>query len=147
MLTRRYRVAVQGLENLPSQGGVLLLGNHISWVDWAMVQIASPRPVRFVMLKTVYQRWYLRWFFKALGCIPIERGKGAEQALADVAEQLNDGEVVCLFPEGAISRTGQLGNSAAATSAPVKGRIQTSKLCLSICAACGAASSPARPAS
>ncbi|SER88003.1 acyl-[acyl-carrier-protein]-phospholipid O-acyltransferase / long-chain-fatty-acid--[acyl-carrier-protein] ligase [Vreelandella subterranea] len=109
LLTRRYRVDVQGLQNLPAQGGVLLLGNHISWVDWAMVQIASPRPVRFVMLRSVYQRWYLNWFFKALGCIPIERGSGAEKALADVAEQLNAGEVVCLFPEGAISRTGQLG--------------------------------------
>nr|WP_289134289.1 acyl-[ACP]--phospholipid O-acyltransferase [uncultured Halomonas sp.] len=109
LLTRRYRVDVHGLENLPAQGGVLLLGNHISWVDWAMVQIASPRPVRFVMLKNIYQRWYLRWFFKALGCIPIERGAGAENALAAVAEQLNAGEVVCLFPEGAISRNGQLG--------------------------------------
>ncbi|MEC4766479.1 acyl-[ACP]--phospholipid O-acyltransferase [Halomonas sp. CUBES01] len=109
LLTRRYRVDVQGLQNLPAQGGVLLLGNHISWVDWAMVQIASPRPVRFVMLRSVYQRWYLNWFFKALGCIPIERGSGAVKALADVAEQLNAGEVVCLFPEGAISRTGQLG--------------------------------------
>lgn len=109
LLTRRYRVDVHGLQNLPAQGGVLLLGNHISWVDWAMVQIASPRPVRFVMLRSVYQRWYLRWFFKALGCIPIERGEGAEKALAEVAAQLNAGEVVCLFPEGAISRTGQLG--------------------------------------
>ncbi|MCA1772043.1 MAG: MFS transporter, partial [Halomonas sp.] len=109
LLTRRYRVDVHGLKNLPTQGGVLLLGNHISWVDWAMVQIASPRAVRFVMLRSVYQRWYLRWFLKSLGCIPIERGSGAEQALADVAEQLNAGEVVCLFPEGAISRTGQLG--------------------------------------
>ncbi|BBI59948.1 hypothetical protein HSBAA_12540 [Vreelandella sulfidaeris] len=42
LLTRRYRVDVHGLQNLPAQGGVLLLGNHISWVDWAMVQIASP---------------------------------------------------------------------------------------------------------
>ncbi|RUR39307.1 acyl-[ACP]--phospholipid O-acyltransferase [Vreelandella populi] len=109
LLTRHYRVDVHGLENLPSQGGVLLLGNHISWVDWAMVQIASPRPVRFVMLRSVYERWYLRGFFKALGCIPIERGSNARQALETVAEQLNAGEVVCLFPEGAISRTGQLG--------------------------------------
>ncbi|WP_249979179.1 acyl-[ACP]--phospholipid O-acyltransferase [Vreelandella olivaria] len=109
LLTRRYRVDVHGLENLPAQGGVLLLGNHISWVDWAMVQIASPRPVRFVMLKSIYQRWYLRWFLNALGCIPIERGAGADHALATVAEQLNAGEVVCLFPEGAISRNGQLG--------------------------------------
>ena len=109
LLTRRYRVEVHGLENLPAQGGVLLLGNHISWIDWAMVQIASPRPVRFVMLRSIYQRWYLRWFFKALGCIPIERGEQADIALAKVANMLNAGEVVCLFPEGAISYNGQLG--------------------------------------
>lgn len=109
LLTRRYRVDVHGLENLPSQRGVLLLGNHISWIDWAMVQIASPRPVRFVMLKNIYQRWYLRWFFKALGCIPIERGAAADNALSAIAELLNNGEVVCLFPEGAISHNGQLG--------------------------------------
>ncbi|WP_447555474.1 MFS transporter [Vreelandella sp. EE22] len=109
LLTRHYRVAVQGLENMPSQGGVLLLGNHISWVDWAMVQIACPRPVRFVMLKSVYERWYLRGFLKALGCIPIERGENANKSLEIVADKLNAGEVVCLFPEGAISRTGQLG--------------------------------------
>ncbi|MCB8887889.1 acyl-[ACP]--phospholipid O-acyltransferase [Vreelandella malpeensis] len=109
LLTRHYRVAVHGLENMPAQGGVLLLGNHISFVDWAMVQIASPRPVRFVMLKSVFDRWYLRGFLKALGCIPIERGESAAASLEAVAEQLNAGEVVCLFPEGAISRTGQLG--------------------------------------
>jgi acyl-[acyl-carrier-protein]-phospholipid O-acyltransferase/long-chain-fatty-acid--[acyl-carrier-protein] ligase len=108
-LTRHYRVDVHGLENLPAQGGVLLLGNHISWIDWAMVQIASPRPVRFVMLKSIYELWYLRWFFKALGCIPIQQGGGAGQALDEVAKLLDAGEVVCLFPEGAISRTGHLG--------------------------------------
>ncbi|WP_110666353.1 acyl-[ACP]--phospholipid O-acyltransferase [Salinicola halophilus] len=109
LLTRHYRVSVQGLENLPAQGGVLLLGNHISWIDWAIVQIASPRPIRFVLLKSVYERRYLKGMLKALGCIPIERGAGAERALDTVAECLNAGEVVCLFPEGAISRTGQLG--------------------------------------
>lgn len=109
MLKQRYRVDVHGLQNLPAQGGVLLLGNHISWVDWAMVQIASPRPVRFVMLKSIYDRWYLKWLLKPLGCIPIQQGAGAAQSLETVAQLLNAGEVVCLFPEGAISRTGQLG--------------------------------------
>lgn len=109
LMTRRYRVAVHGLENLPAQGGVLLLGNHISWIDWAMVQIACPRPVRFVMLKSIYDRWYLRGLLKALGCIPIQASGGAGGSLDRVAELLDAGEVVCLFPEGAISRTGQLG--------------------------------------
>ncbi len=144
LLTRRYRVDVHGLENLPAQGGVLLLGNHISWVDWAMVQIASPRPVRFVMLKNIYQRWYLRWFFKALGCIPIERGAGAENALAAVAEQLNAGEVVCLFPEGAISRNGQLGELRRGYERACKHAHPEYASCRFTCAACGAANSPAR---
>ncbi len=48
-----YRIDVLGFDNLPSQGGVLMLGNHISWLDWAMVQIACPRPVRFVMHRAI----------------------------------------------------------------------------------------------
>lgn len=109
IMTRRYRVHVQGLKNIPEQGGVLLLGNHISWVDWAIIQIASPRPVRFVMLKAIYQRWYLRWLFDLFGVIPIEQGASSRKSLNTVADCLNNGEVVCLFPEGAISRTGHLG--------------------------------------
>ncbi len=109
LMTRRYKVSVQGLDNLPSQDGVLLLGNHISWIDWAIVQIASPRPVRFVMLESIYKRWYANWFFKLFGTIPIKAGPSSKQSLDQVAELLRNGEVVCLFPEGAISRNGHLG--------------------------------------
>ena len=109
IMTRRYKVDVQGIKNIPSSGGVLFLGNHISWIDWAIVQIASPRPIRFVMLKSIYERWYLKGFFKLLGCIPIESGASSKKSLEIVAELLDKGEVVCLFPEGAISRNGHLG--------------------------------------
>ena len=109
LLRQRYRVTVHGLEHLPAHGGVLLLGNHISWIDWAMVQIASPRPVRFVMLDKIYNRPLLKPFLKAMGCIPIQQGSGAGGSLDTLAALLSAGEVVCLFPEGAISRTGQLG--------------------------------------
>ncbi len=108
VMSARYRVRVEGMQNLPSTGGVLLLGNHISWLDWAIVQIACPRPVRFVMIRNIYERWYLNWFFKMFGCIPIESGIGSKKALENVTQLLNDGEVVCLFPEGTISRNGQL---------------------------------------
>ncbi|MES9905394.1 MAG: acyl-[ACP]--phospholipid O-acyltransferase [Sedimenticola sp.] len=103
-----YRIQVLGFENLPGQGGVLMLGNHISWLDWAMIQIACPRPVRFVMHNAIYQRWYLRWFLDFFGVIPIAGGQSRE-ALQQINELLKAGEVVCLFPEGAISRSGQLG--------------------------------------
>lgn len=107
--SRRYKVLVQGMKNIPSKGGVLMLGNHVSWIDWAILQLASPRPVRFVMLRSIYDRWYLKWFLDLFGCIPIESGAQSRKALDAVAESLNKGDVVCLFPEGAISRTGHLG--------------------------------------
>ncbi len=109
LLSKRYRVQVQGMKNIPNRGGILLLGNHITWIDWAIIQIASPRPVHFVMHKRIYEVWYLTWFFKLFGCIPIERGASSQASLDAVAELLNAGKVVCLFPEGALSRTGHLG--------------------------------------
>lgn len=108
IISRRYSVDVQGIKNIPAQGGVLMLGNHISWIDWAMVQIASPRPIRFVMLKSIYDRWYLTGFLKLVGCIPISTGASSKQSLKHIAQLLDEGEVVCLFPEGAISRNGHL---------------------------------------
>ena len=97
-----------GLDHLPGTGAVLLLGNHISWLDWAMIQIACPRPVRFVMDRGIYQRWYLHRFLDLFGVIPIAPGQ-SRSALRRINERLRAGEVVCLFPEGAISRNGQLG--------------------------------------
>ncbi len=104
----RYRIRVEGFENLPGHGGVLMLGNHISWLDWAMIQIACPRPVHFVMHRAYYERWYLKWFLDIFGVIPIACGQSKE-ALAHINQLLKEGEVVCMFPEGAISRNGQLG--------------------------------------
>ncbi|NOQ81141.1 MAG: MFS transporter [Methylophaga sp.] len=108
VFSSKYRINVQGFDNMPSQGGVLMLGNHISWLDWAMVQIASPRPVRFVMENKYYQRWYLTWFLDLFGVIPISSA-GSKGALEAINTRLKQGDVICLFPEGAISRNGQLG--------------------------------------
>ncbi|RVU30554.1 MFS transporter [Neptunomonas marina] len=110
LMRQRYRLTVQGFHNLKPEGeGMLLLGNHISWLDWAMIQMACPRPIRFVMERSIYERWYLRWFLDLFGVIPISKGKGSRTSLEQVQALLKAGEVVCLFPEGAISYTGQLG--------------------------------------
>lgn len=108
ILKRRYRVEVIGFDNIPQSGATLLLGNHISWIDWALVQIACPRPIRFVMLKRIYETWYLKPFFKAFGVVPIAAGQ-SEESLKTINALLKRGECVCLFPEGAISRNGHLG--------------------------------------
>lgn len=104
----RYRLKVIGFENLPANGGVLLLGNHISFIDWALVQMASPRQLHFVIEQGYYERWYLQGVLKWLGVVPISNQASVSQ-LDRVRELLQAGEAVCLFPEGAISRTGQLG--------------------------------------
>ena len=109
LMRRKYNLKVLGFENLPRSGtGVLMLGNHISWLDWAMIQMACPRHVHFVMEKAIYERWYLKWFLSLYKVVPISAGSN-RTALAKVRDLLNDGRVVCLFPEGAISHTGQIG--------------------------------------
>jgi acyl-[acyl-carrier-protein]-phospholipid O-acyltransferase/long-chain-fatty-acid--[acyl-carrier-protein] ligase len=108
LVSGKYKINVVGFDHLPKTGGALLLGNHISWIDWAMIQIACPRPVRFVMLRSIYEQWYLNPIFKFFGVIPISSGQ-SKDALQQINELLKAGEVVCLFPEGAISRTGSLG--------------------------------------
>lgn len=109
IVSTQYRIKVQGMRHIPPEGGVLLLGNHASWIDWAVIQIACPRPVRFVMISAIYELWYLKWFFKLFNCIPIQHGAASRTSLETVATALHSGEVVCLFPEGVITRNGQLG--------------------------------------
>lgn len=107
IIGHRYRLQVLGLHNIPETGGVLMLGNHISWIDWGIIQIASPRPIRFVMIRNIYERWYLKWFLNIFNVIPIS-AVVSRSALTEINQSLNNGDVVCLFPEGTISRTGQL---------------------------------------
>ncbi len=107
LFAARYRMKVLGFENLPHSGGMLLLGNHISWVDWAIVQIACPRHLHFVIERGYYERWYLKGVLKMFGAIPISSGN-SEKSLKEINQLLKDGKAVCLFPEGTISRTGQL---------------------------------------
>ncbi len=103
----RYRFVVEGLENLPAKGGVLLLGNHISWIDWLVLQIASPRAIKFVMERHIYEQWYLKIFLKRFGVIPIS-SSASKSAIKEIRDRLKAGEVVALFPEGRISYNGQL---------------------------------------
>ncbi len=108
IVSKFHRIQVVDLANLPSQGGVLLLGNHISFLDWAIVQIASPRPIRFVMEHAFYTKWYLTWFLDRVNVIPISSGASRE-AIATIRAALKQGDIVALFPEGRLSRNGQMG--------------------------------------
>ncbi len=104
----RYRLDVEGLQHIDTQKGVLLLGNHISFLDWAILQMAYPKQIRFVMERSYYEKWYLKPFLDFFGVIPIS-SRGSKSALAKVSEALNNGDTVALFPEGHLSRNGHLG--------------------------------------
>jgi len=108
LVSQHYKLQVLGMQNIPSSGGVLMLGNHTSYLDWAIIQMACPRRVRFVMARSFYERWYLKKFLDFFGVVPISHA-ASKQALETIETLLNQGEVVVLFPEGSVSRTGQVG--------------------------------------
>lgn len=107
VVRRSYRLHTTGFDRIPREGGVLLLGNHISWIDWVLLQAACPRPIRFVLERDIYQHRLMHWFFRLFHAIPISADRSRD-ALRAVGDALAAGDLVCLFPEGTISRTGHL---------------------------------------
>src|SRR2546421_8027548 len=101
-----YRVKAIGHENLP-HGGCLLVPNHITWVDAIILQLACPRPVRFIIDEEFYRNPPLRPVLRMASAIPIDRRKPRE-AIRRATEQIEAGQFVCIFPEGQLSRTGTL---------------------------------------
>jgi acyl-[acyl-carrier-protein]-phospholipid O-acyltransferase/long-chain-fatty-acid--[acyl-carrier-protein] ligase len=108
IISFKYNLSVDGLKHIDTRQGVLLLGNHISFLDWAILQMAYPKQIRFVMERSYYEIWYLKPFFKFFNVIPIS-SRGSKSALSLVTEALNNAETVALFPEGHLSRNGHLG--------------------------------------
>lgn len=104
-----YRIRVRGLENIPEHGPALLVPNHVSWVDGLLVGMLSPRPVRMMIWADYMETPWLHWFFEAHGAIPIRPGKrSVVESIRKAREALQQGEVVCIFPEGGLTRTGQM---------------------------------------
>jgi len=87
---------------LPARGGVVVVSNHVSGLDPLLLIAASARPLRFLIAREEYERWWLTWLFRAVGCIPVERTQNPRAAFAEAQRQLQAGEVVALFPHGHI---------------------------------------------
>lgn len=107
-----YRVHHQHLERIPERGGAVIVCNHVSYVDALILGGAIRRPVRFVMAKTIYDLPVLNFIFRTGGAIPIcsrrEDEAAYRQAMAQIAERLADGELLCIFPEGMLTRDGHI---------------------------------------
>ncbi len=107
-----YRVRQRGLEHLPTEGPAVVVSNHVSFVDALVIAAASRRPIRFVMDRAIFRIPILNFVFRTGHAIPIASRKDdpalLERAYDEVAHALQQGELVCIFPEGRITTTGEL---------------------------------------
>jgi acyl-[acyl-carrier-protein]-phospholipid O-acyltransferase/long-chain-fatty-acid--[acyl-carrier-protein] ligase len=109
LVTLRYRLYVIGRENVPRTGGILLTPNHVTWIDWIFLSLACPRAVRFVADPRFIPGGIFTRLAKEFGVIQIlPGGNTALRAIRAAQAALRQGEVVCVFPEGGLSRTGQI---------------------------------------
>lgn len=106
-LSRLLRPTVIGLERVPASGGVLLAANHVSNLDNYVLSAVCPRPVAYLG-KRELARGVVGVFNTAMGMIPVDRGSGDLSALERIADRLEAGDVIALFPEGTRSPTGEL---------------------------------------
>lgn len=85
---------------LPAEGPALVVSNHVSGVDPMLLIAASPRPLRFIIAREEYERPWLKWLYRAVGFIPVDRTGQPERAFWAARRALESGEVVALFPQG-----------------------------------------------
>jgi 1-acyl-sn-glycerol-3-phosphate acyltransferase len=107
-----YRVKHRGLENIPSKGGAMIVCNHVSFVDALLLAGAVRRPIRFIMFKPIYEIPVLNFIFRTGGAIPIcsrqQDEQGYERAMNEIAEGLEQGHLLCIFPEGKLTQDGEI---------------------------------------
>jgi len=107
-----YRFHVRGDEHIPTQGAAILVCNHVSFIDPLLLMAAGPRPIRFIMDHEIFKIPMMGWFFRLAKAIPIAPQKvdpaTYEQAFVRARQVLDEGDLLCIFPEGAISRDGAM---------------------------------------
>ncbi|KXU86203.1 glycerol acyltransferase [Paraburkholderia monticola] len=107
-----YRIRLVHAERIPEEGAAVLVCNHVSFVDAIVIMAESPRPIRFVMDHEIFRSPFVGWLFRHAKAIPIAPAHQDAALLARAyelcAQALADGELVCIFPEGKLTRTGDL---------------------------------------
>ena len=105
-----WRPWVEGIENIPADGPVILAPNHLSFMDSLFMPLVIKRPVVFLGKSDYFDKWYVSWFFKGVNVIPVRRegGEAGEAALNAGCEQLAKGRAVAIYPEGTRSPDGRL---------------------------------------
>lgn len=112
LINTLYRIRATGLNHIPQEGPALIVCNHVSFVDALIIGGTVRRPVRFVMYYRIFEIPLLRFLFSSAKAIPIASAKENESLLKEgfdkVDAELADGNIVCIFPEGSITRDGDI---------------------------------------
>lgn len=108
ILAIRYDIIPIGLNHIPKNGSVLLLGNHISWIDWILVQIGIERRIGYMMERAIYEKRFIRPIMKLGKVIPVSSA-AAKDSFKAAKNRLRQDEIIGVFPEGGISYDGELG--------------------------------------
>ena len=103
----RHSYSYEGLDNIPKNGGVLLLGNHVSWLDWIIVQLPLKRHINYMMEKEIYYWPVFHWFFAQGQAIPVSP-KASKDAFHEAHKRLVNGHIVGVYPEGKLSEDGSI---------------------------------------
>lgn len=107
-----YRVTHRGLAAIPDEGAAVLVCNHVSFVDALLIGGAVRRPIRFVMYYKIYNLPVLNFIFRTAGTVPIagrsEDRQVFDKAFEQIGKYLSEGELVCIFPEGKLTSTGEI---------------------------------------
>ncbi|MCC6931908.1 MAG: MFS transporter [Deltaproteobacteria bacterium] len=106
-----YRVRIVSEENIPHEGGGLIVCNHVTYTDPSILLASVDRPIRFMIYRPIYNQWYIKPAADIFGCIPLaseEDPKSIVRALNTARDAVNNGELVCIFAEGALTRHGHM---------------------------------------
>jgi hypothetical protein len=108
-----YRLDKRGLSHIPSEGPALLICNHVGFADAIVISAACPRPIRFIMESGIFKIPLLSTVFRGMKAIPVAPAKEDPEVYARafelVAQELRDGNLVCIFPEGRLTKDGEIG--------------------------------------
>jgi 1-acyl-sn-glycerol-3-phosphate acyltransferase len=99
------RLHVIGVQNVPREGPVILVSNHLNWTDIPMIGLRLMRRTHFMAKSELFQKAPLKWLVIGLGAFPVRRGEADRQAIKQAEEVLKAGQVLVIFPEGTRSRT------------------------------------------
>lgn len=103
-----YKPKFIGIENIPKDGSILVVGNHIHLMDQCLPILSTKRVINYMAKKEYFDNKKVAWFFKSAGCISVDRSKKDDMAVKSALEVLNNGGAIGLFPEGTRNKTDKL---------------------------------------